>query len=184
MVRSAGPRPAHEVTIRAARADDERAIHTLHARYIPDLFAGLLGEYVPPIAERMERARGWAGPIGSPHPRHALLVAERTQRVIGFVVAGPTRDAGEDTATTGELRVIVVDAGERRAGVGAALVGAGECAMREAGLSAATLWVVRDNAPAVRCYERCGWRADGAAKLLELGGRSVGAIRYGKRLAP
>jgi GNAT superfamily N-acetyltransferase len=170
------------VTIRASGAGDERAIDALHARCLPDLFAGLLGDYAAPLEERIERARGWAGPIGSPHPRHELLVAERARRLIGFAAVGPTRDAGEDTATTGELRVIIVDAGERGTGVGAALIGAGERAMREAGLSAATLWVIPANARAVRCYERCGWRADGAEKRIEVGGRSLRAIRYGKRL--
>jgi GNAT superfamily N-acetyltransferase len=170
------------VTIRISGADDEGAIHALHARCIPDLFAGLLGEYIPPLEQRIERARGWCGPIGAAHPRHALLVAERAQRLIGFVGVGPSRDGDEDAATTGELRVVIVDASERGTGVGAALIAAGERAMREAGLSVATLWVVRDNTRAIRCYKRCGWHADGTEKLVEVGGRSIAAIRYRKHL--
>jgi GNAT superfamily N-acetyltransferase len=137
---------------------------------------------VPPVEQRIERSRRWAGPIGAPHPRHGLLVAERSQRLIGFAAVGPARDADEDSETTGELRVIIIEASERGTGVGAALLLAAEHAMRQAGLSVARLWVVPNNTQAVRCYERCGWHADGAEKLIEIGGRLIAAIRYSKQL--
>jgi GNAT superfamily N-acetyltransferase len=115
-----------DVTIRPATAADEAAVTDLHARCIGDAFAG---RYFPPEEERAERQRSWAGPIGAPHPRHALLVAEQAHRVVGFVAVGPARGADLDSAMTGELRVILVDARERGLGVGSALIAGAERAM-------------------------------------------------------
>ena len=101
--------------------------------------------------------------------------------VIGFVAVGPARDPDCDSAAVGELRVVLVDARERGAGVGFALIAARERAMRESGLLAATLWVVPENAQAVRCYERCGWSADGTERLGDFDGREIRSVRYEKR---
>jgi RimJ/RimL family protein N-acetyltransferase len=102
----------------------------------------------------------------------------------GFAATGPTRDADDDGRTTGELRVVMVAAGDRGAGVGRELIAAGERAMRRCGLRVATLWVVPENVGAARCYERCGWTADGAERLGDFGGRMIRSVRYRKRLTP
>jgi ribosomal protein S18 acetylase RimI-like enzyme len=183
--RPASTAETHDRTfaIRPAIADDAKAIHTLHASCVGDLFAGLLGDYMPPSEERTERERSWTGPIGSPSDRHTLLVAERCDRVIGFVAVGPTRDADHDAHTFGELRTVMVDGGHRGLGIGRALVTAGEHAMRTHQFSAATLWVVPENSRAVCCYERCGWRPDGTQRTGDIGGRQIRSIRYRKTLA-
>ena len=169
-----------DVTIRPAAAADEAEVTDLHARCIGDAFAGT---YFPPAAERAERQSGWAGPIGEPQPRHALLVAERAERVVGFVAVGPARDSDRDAATTAELRVILVDARERGVGVGRALIAGAARAMQESGFLDATLWVLPENTAAVRCYERCGWRADGTERITDFGGREIRSVRYGRTLA-
>ena len=168
-----------DVTIRPATAGDEAAITELHARCIADAFAG---RYFPPEAERAERQASWTGPIGAPHPRHALLVAQRAGAVVGFVAVGPARDADRDAATTGELLTVLVDAGARGIGVGRALIAEAERAMTDSDFGEATLWVLPDNAQAVRCYERCGWRPDGAERLTDFGGREIRSVRYARRL--
>ena len=113
-----------------------------------------------------------------------MLVAEQAQRVVGFVAVGPARDTDRDAATIGELRVILVGAGERGLGVGRALIARAERAMQDSGYLGATLWVLPENAQAVRCYERCGWRASGAERTTEFGGREIRSVRYEKLLAP
>jgi ribosomal protein S18 acetylase RimI-like enzyme len=170
-----------DVTIRPAAAADEPAVTGLHARCIGDAFAG---RYEPPAEERAERQSGWAGAIGSPHPRHALLVAEHAGHVVGFVAVGPARDADRDAATSAELRVILVDARERGLGVGSALIAGAERAMQYSGFSHATLWVLPENAQAVRCYERCGWRADGTQRITDFGASKIRSVRYERALGP
>jgi ribosomal protein S18 acetylase RimI-like enzyme len=170
------------LAVRPARAGDADAIHSLHAGCFFDLFAGLLGDFLPPQEERRARERSWTGPIGSPHHRHALLVAERRELIVGFVAVGPTRDADRNQDTVGELRTVMVDRSERGVGVGRALVNAGERSMRAARFSIATLWVVPTNARALRCYERGGWTPDGAQRVGEVGGRKIRSVRYKKVL--
>jgi GNAT superfamily N-acetyltransferase len=169
-----------DLAIRRARAGDEEAITALHARCIGD---ALIGLYDPPAVERAWVQLGWTGPIGAPRPRHALLVAERGGRTIGFTAVGPSRDADCDAATIGELRVILLDASARGGGVGSALVGAAERELRASALAVAKLWVIPENAAAVRCYERCGWSPDGARRTTDFGGREIGSVRYERELA-
>ena len=168
-----------DVTIRPATAGDEAAVTELHARCIGDAFAG---RYFPPEAERAERQASWTGPIGAPHPRHALIVAERGRAVIGFVAVGPACDADRDAATMAELRSIMVDAGARGLGVGRALIVEAERAMTDSDFVEGTLWVLPDNAQAVRCYERCGWRPDGTQRCTDFGGSEIRSVRYARRL--
>jgi len=169
-----------DVTIRPAAAADEAVVTDLHARCIGDVF---VGRYFPPAEQRAERQSGWAGPIGAPYSRHALLVAEQAERVVGFVAVGPARDPDRDSARTGELRVILVDARERGLGVGSALIAGSERAMQQSGFSDATLWVLPENAQAVRCYERCGWRAGDAERITNFGGIEFRSVRYERLLA-
>lgn len=174
-----------DMSIRPARAEDEPAIDAVMARNVRDALAGLLGaDYVPARAERTARMLSWTGPLGAPQPRHAMLVAERAGRILGFAAVGPARDAETGDETTGELRTVMVDDAARGSGAGFALVSAGEAAMRASGLSVAALWVLPENARAVRFYERCGWSADGTERTTDVAGRMLRSVRYSKRLGP
>jgi RimJ/RimL family protein N-acetyltransferase len=56
------------------------------------------------------------------------------------------------------------------------LIGAAERAMEASGFSVATLWVLPDNEPAVRCYARCGSRPDGAERFGDFGGEEFHSV--------
>ena len=112
---------------------------------------------------------------------HARCVADAFAGLLGDYL--PPRDRDGDRLTTGELRVLMVDAVERGRGVGLALVAAGEQAMRECGLADATLWVAEANTRALRFYERCGWRADGTKRVSAVDGREIKTVRYRTRVA-
>ena len=111
------------------------------------------------------------------------MVAEHAGRVVGFVAVGPARDRDRDSATSAELRVILVDARTRGVGVGSALIAGAERAMHQSGFLDATLWVLPENAQAVRCYERCGWREDGTERITNFGGSEIRSVRYQRPLA-
>ena len=113
-----------------------------------------------------------------------MLVAESRGQLVGFTAVGPTRDPDNDPRITGELRIIIVDGADRGAGVGSGLITAGERAMRDSGFLAATLWVIPENARAVRVYERCGWSSDATERLTNFAGREIRSLRYRKQLAP
>ncbi|GKQ39428.1 N-acetyltransferase [Streptomyces sp. A012304] len=105
------------------------------------------------------------------------LVAERGGRVVGWAAHGPYRE-GELRTRDAELYALYVDGEERSTGVGRALLQ--EC-VRQVGARGHArmyLWVLRDNTPARRFYERAGFHADGTEEPFEVDGVQVPEVRY------
>ena len=95
-----------------------------------------------------------------------VWVAERDERLVGFIATGP---AGEAAATREGERVAKVFAlyqAEATAGTGVGwqLVAHALDDLRSRGFDAVVLWVLDRNARARRFYEQVGFRADGAIK--------------------
>ena len=169
--------------VRPATLDDAAAIARVHVAswrttyrgLLPDDFLASLGE--EPYAER------WTRVIGDGASR--VLVVEENRDVVGFASCGRER-AGE-SGFAGELYAIYVLDKAQRHGHGRELVRAAAGALREMGLADMIVWVLRDNAPARRFYERLGGvyvRSQpitiGAATLEEVsyGWHSLDEIRY------
>ncbi len=88
--------------------------------------------------------------------RDRLLVAKDGDRVIGFVGYG---DRGAEDPDTGEIFALYVLAEYYGTGVGKQLMDAGLEQLKD--YPRACLWVLKDNARAIRFYEKCGFRPDG-----------------------
>ncbi|WP_406841369.1 GNAT family N-acetyltransferase [Streptomyces sp. AHU1] len=105
------------------------------------------------------------------------LVAERDGSVVGWACHGPHRD---DEARSGEVELyaIYVHPDVLGQGIGQALLreSADRCAA--AGHERMLLWVLKENAPARRFYERAGFRPDGAEEPFEAAGVAVPEVRY------
>ena len=108
-----------------------------------------------------------------------MTVAERDGRLVGFSYLGPD-DAGEPA--TGLLNAIHLEPGERGRGTGRELMIDALDAIRARGWSRAALWVLRENAPARRFYERGGWAADGVEREAEIGWAVTHQLRYARDL--
>ncbi len=110
------------------------------------------------------------------------LVAEHAGSVVGWACHGPHRD---DEVRSGdvELYAIYVHPDRLGRGVGQALLreSLGRCAAE--GRERMLLWVLKENAPARRFYERAGFRPDGAEEPFEAGGASVPEVRYARVLS-
>jgi ribosomal protein S18 acetylase RimI-like enzyme len=87
------------------------------------------------------------------------LVAKDGERVLGFVCYG-----GGDDPDTGEIFALYVLAAYYGTGLGRRLMDAGLERLREC--PEVRLWVLQGNARAIRFYEKCGFRPDGAEKEL------------------
>ena len=98
--------------------------------------------------------------------RDGLLVAKDGMRVIGFVGYGA---AGDALPETGEIFALYVLGAFCGRGVGTALMDAALERLRQ--YPRVCLWVLKENRKAIRFYEKCGFRPDGAEKYVE----SVGA---------
>ncbi|MFF8726376.1 GNAT family N-acetyltransferase [Streptomyces sp. NPDC015171] len=107
------------------------------------------------------------------------LVAERDGVVLGWAAHGPYRD-GDTLTDDAELYAIYVDPAHVGGGIGRALLAAPveRCGARGRML----LWVLKENAPARRFYERAGFRADGAEEPFETDGVPVPEVRYARGL--
>jgi len=139
---------ASELGIRAATERDLDALVAL----LGLLFA-LESDFTPdPDRQR----RGLAAMLADP-PSRTVLVAERGGAVIGMATAQLVVSTAEG-GPSALVEDVVVTAPERGRGVGRRLLGALETWAAARGASRLQLLADRENAPALRFYQRLGWR--------------------------
>ena len=96
--------------------------------------------------------------------RENNVIALDGGRVIGFACYGQCRD--EDLDNAGEVSAIYILSEYYGQGVGYHLM---QMALAELdGYDRVAVWDLKDNARAIRFYERCGFAADGTEKTLTL----------------
>jgi ribosomal protein S18 acetylase RimI-like enzyme len=145
------------VRIRDGSVEDAGAIARVQVASWRDAFRGLLpDDYLDVIVDEDDRAGYWAETLAALPEGAAVLVAEEGDDVVGFVHAGPGKEAAD-----GELSAMHVVPALRRRGIGFDLHDAALRRLRRAGFSDAELWLLRGNDAAQRFYERQGWHADG-----------------------
>jgi ribosomal protein S18 acetylase RimI-like enzyme len=136
------------VEIRCGAAADLDAL----ARLLGFLFS-IESDFRP---DAIRQRRGLAMLLGD--PRAAVLVAVEDHRVVGMATAQLLVSTAE-----GELSAlvedVVVDPEARGRGVGAQLVAQCEEWARSRGATRLQLLADRDNAAALRFYDRAGWRS-------------------------
>lgn len=110
-----------------------------------------------------------------------LVAEDPGGELVGWACHGPYRD-GDTHTEDAELYALYVDPGRYGGGIGRALMAesAGRCAT--AGHPRMLLWVLKENTPARRFYERAGFRPDGAQEPFEADGVAVPEVRYVRRL--
>src|ERR1700730_6013317 len=138
--------------IRPAKVEDAPAIARVHVASWQSTYRSMLpDEFLASLSESGYAER-WKRVIGEGTSK--VYVAEDGGEVVGFASGGRER-AGEK-GYVGELYAIyVIDAAQRR-GFGRELVRASVAGLRELGLDDMIIWVLRDNQPARRFYERLG----------------------------
>jgi ribosomal protein S18 acetylase RimI-like enzyme len=176
------------VVVRPQVDDDIEQIAALHVRtwqaaYADLMPADLLAALDP--AQFAARRREYAG-----HPDVRTLVAEDEGVVCGFAAFGPYQRAQRPDdldRSIGELYALYVEPRSWGGGLGRALLAAAARALAARGLADLRLWVLEDNAPARRFYERSGLAADGERSTIRLtrpGGAVVDLpeVRYTGRI--
>ena len=147
------------ITYKQLEADDEiRGKAYVHWKAWQEAYAGIIDPaYLAKLTiEKCERvAFAW---------RENNVIALDGERVVGFACYGACRD--EDLPDAGEVSAIYILAEYYGQGVGYRLM---QMALAELdGYDKVAVWVLKDNARAIRFYERCGFAADGAEKELTL----------------
>jgi ribosomal protein S18 acetylase RimI-like enzyme len=174
--------------VRQAKREDSAAIARVHVASWRTTYRGLLpDDFLASLNEEHYTER-WTRVIGEGSSR--VFVVEEQRRssddeIVAFASCGRER-AGE-SSFAGELYAIYVLDSAQRQGHGRELVRAAAGALKEMKLADMIVWVLRDNAPARRFYERLGGAyvrsqpiTIGSATLEEVsyGWRSIDEIRY------
>lgn len=163
-------------TIRRATLADAEGIAAVHVAawrwtyrgQVPDAYLEALS-----VAERAEAWRSWVrDAVGI-----RVWVAESSERVVGFVIAGPSRDDDAE-ASTGELYGIYLEPERVHSGLGRLLFETATTWLRASGFAQATLWVLASNERARRFYGAAGWEPDGSSRVEPRQGFSLHEVRY------
>ena len=169
--------------VRRAEAGDADAIANVHVASWRTTYGGLLPDDFLASLSRAHYSQRWQRTLDD--PTHRVYVAENAEGVIGFASGGRER-AGE-TGYSGELYAIYVLRDAQGHGHGRRLVQAVVGGLRELELPDMIVWVLRENAPARRFYERLGGIyvreqpiTIGSTRLEEVsyGWRSLRDVRY------
>ena len=132
--------------------DDADAIERVRTDTWRDAYRGLLPD---PLLDGLgyDATRRRAQVAALP-PHQFVLVAEDDGRVVGFCIGGRSRSP--DDRFAGEVYAIYVLPEHHGRGIGRALLEAAAKELADRGFASMIIWVLRENAPSRRFYERMG----------------------------
>ena len=155
------------IEIKPMRTDDEiRGKAYVHWRSWHEAYKGIVSDsYLEDMT--LEKC----GKIAFDWPDD-LIVAKDGGRVVGFAGYGDSAGSPGD----GEIYALYVLSEYYGTGLGGRLM---DAALEKLGARGRVyLWVLKENARAIRFYEKCGFRADGEEKYLEsLGAAEIRMVR-------
>jgi len=135
-------------------------------------YRGIIPESALAALEVEERTDHWRAML-QPGGRALALVAAVDGRPVGFAA---WQDDGGDLGA--ELLALYVLEEASGTGVARDLEQAALRQMSSSGHERAFLWVLQENGRARRFYERAGWKADGAMKVITRCGVELVSVRY------
>ena len=142
------------VRVRRAVVDDADAIERVRTDTWRDAYRGLMPDsLLDALGYDATRRRALMSALP---PHQFVLVAEDDPEVVGFCLGGRSRTP--DDPFSGEVHAIYVLPEHQGLGIGRALLQAGAKELVDRGFRSMIIWVLRENAPSRRFYERMGGR--------------------------
>jgi ribosomal protein S18 acetylase RimI-like enzyme len=172
---------ANVPVIRVAGVADAVALGRLHVAAWHETYRGLVPGAMLAGLSAEERGAVWAEMLADPAGYHDVRVhlAEQGGKTIGFAACGTQSDAAlAAEGFDGEIGAIYLLGAAQRRGIGRLLMRAAAADLRARGLQSATLWVLRENMPARRFYERLGGEVVGEKRDVRPEGELV-ELAYG-----
>jgi ribosomal protein S18 acetylase RimI-like enzyme len=161
--------------IRAASAEDCRAIAQVHVESWQAAYAGILDPAFLAGLSVDRREQSWREVLSA--GQSELLVGVAGGFVVGFASFGPSRDA-DAPAARAELWALYVHPLSWSTGAGRELWQAAHARLKSQGYSSVSLWVLERNTRAIRFYSAAGFVIEaGSEKEFELGGAKVREVR-------
>lgn len=165
------------VVIREAASADAAGIARVHINSWQSTYRGIVPEAYLGSLDYSERTVRWKSLLSEPGSANAIYVAEAQQEgVVGFASGGPERSG--DPIYRGELYAIYVLPEYQRIGLGIRLAEAIVDPLVRAGLDSMMVWVLADNQPARRFYQRLGGKLL-RTQTIEIGGIGLEEVAYG-----
>jgi ribosomal protein S18 acetylase RimI-like enzyme len=159
------------VKVRRAVPADARAIAEVHVRSWQSAYRDLMPHDLLDGLSVADREANWSHALTA--GSRTIFAAETDGRLAGFcALSEPTRDQDEPDGVA-EIGAIYVEPAQSRRGVGTELMNTALEHLTAGGWTEATLWVLRDNQPAIDFYTRLGFVPDGSEELYERS-RAVG----------
>lgn len=175
--------PAPRFTLRRAVPDDAPAIADVHVRSWRQAYRGIVPDAVLDGLSVERRTAFWRESLAQGAPE-VWVAEDAAEGIVGWVAFAASRDA-DAAPGTGEVRAIYVLEGFWSAGVGRALWSTARLRLAEGGFSSATLWVLAENARAIRFYRAAGFGpagGPGSHKQSAHGGAVLHEVRYAASL--
>ena len=167
--------------IRIATPEDAPAVARIHVASWQAAYRGLMPQDYLDTLSVEARETMWQRAFADPGIATNLVALNPLGHVQGFCVFGPARDADLAIHPIGELVAIYVHPAHGSQGTGTALLAQVLGHAHQTGWEQLALWVLHDNLPARRFYEREGFRSDGADKRSSaLTGHELHEVRYRK----
>ncbi|MCE2783186.1 N-acetyltransferase family protein [Limnohabitans sp.] len=166
--------------IRHAVPEDARAVAEIHVDAWRAAYSAILPEAFLASLTVASCQAFWAQVLAD--KQGDLLVAMASDRMLGWISTGPCRgqDAAMDDA---EIWALYASPSVWSTGVGCQLWSTARTRLLEQGHRQCRLWVLAQNARAIRFYKAAGFERDEfPAKTFELGGTVVQEIRWSCRL--
>jgi ribosomal protein S18 acetylase RimI-like enzyme len=145
--------------IRTARIEDAPRLASMHVASWRETYVGILPDAMLAALSVERRTAMWEQIMRSPASSDstAVYLASVDEELVGFGSCGGQRtDSLRAGGYGGEVGAIYVLRAFQRRGIGARLLGSMASDLITRGLTAASLWVLRDNPVARRFYERHG----------------------------
>lgn len=140
-------------------------------------YRGIIPDAVLRALSEESFARTWAHRLT--HEPRSTLLAEARGEVVGFGVAGPSRDPDATGRRVGELHALYLLPEHWDTGAGWRLWQAMRRLLVVEEFPEATLWVLEANRRARTFYERAGFSLDpDATRQLDRGGARLTEVRY------
>lgn len=146
------------VSVRPATAADAERIAAIHVDSWNAAYTGLIDQ-----AELDKRDVAWRTAqwkeffVGDKWTDHRTWVVEHDGCIEGFARVGPPDDEDVDPASAVTLFALYLDPAARGRGLGDVLLDHVLDDLRDEGYERVTLYVLIENHPARRFYERSGW---------------------------
>jgi ribosomal protein S18 acetylase RimI-like enzyme len=166
------------LSLRPAIPADAPLIASIHAASWQATYRGLLPDRFLDHDVTQERAAYWQARLNAPGTeQRSVTIAERGREAIGFSCV----EYQPDSVWGVLLDNLHALPGHQGLGVGTMLIGAARDWARAQGERQLYLYVLEGNTPAIRFYERQGWKFAGAEPD-RMGGADITALRYVYRI--